>query len=425
MITSEMSYMYRLIDEGMSIAAVARLLGRSRQTLYNWLKRGREPAVRARRASKLDPFKPYLESRLERFDLPATVLLKEIRERGYTGGMTILREFVAAIKERQVRRLVDRFETEPGRQTQMDWASCGTIVHNGRRRRLSLFVLVLGYSRTIWASFAVSERRPVVLELLEQGFRELGGVSRELLVDNFKQAVEVARTPEKPAKLQKEFASFADHWGFEVIASPPYWPRAKGKVERAIQYLKQSFLEGREFEDLDQLNAQLRQWLAEVANVRIHGTTRERPIDRLGADQAVMLPLVNRPFPAAERYQRRADHDARISYAGVRYSVDPEILKGRRGVPVEVCVGTDGRLRIYNQDHLVGEHQIVPAGSPPQDDPCHAEARRRLAQRPTWKRPQGRTPRFDQAVHEIDVELLLASAPAVEDRPLAAYEGSA
>ncbi len=426
MILSEKVRMYRFIEEGLTIAEIARRLGRCRQTLYNWLSRDKEPAERPRRGSKLDEFKPYLESRLERFDLPATVLLREIKAQGYTGGITILRDFVAQVKEREVRRLVDRFETEPGRQAQMDWASCGTIVHQGRRRRLSLFVVVLGYSRTIWAQFVVSERRPVMMGLLEKAFGQLGGVPRELLIDNLKQAVEVARSPDQPAKIQKEFLSFADHWGFEVVACPPYWPRAKGKVERAISYLKASFLEGREFADLEDLNAQLRQWLAEVANVRIHGTTGERPVDRLAADQAALLPVEDRrPYPATERSTRRVDHDARVSFGGVRYSVDPRIVQGRRGLQVEACVGTDERLRIYHEGRLVGEHRLRPSGSPPQEDPRHAEARRALRQTPSWQRPRGSAPQFEQLVEEVDLSLLLASAPSVQQRPLAAYEGGA
>lgn len=425
MIASEKSLMYRWIEEGLPIAEIARRLGRCRQTLYNWMKRDETPEEPAPRASKLDPYKAHIDSRLERFDLPATVLRREIRAQGYRGGITIVREYVAQVKQRQVRRLVDRFETEPGRQAQLDWASCGTILHQGRRRRLSLLVVVLGYSRTIWARFVVSERRPVLMKLLEQAFSELGGVARELLIDNFKQAVEVARTAEEPAKLQKEFASFAEHWGFEVVACPPYWPRAKGKVERVISYVKSSFLEGREFVDLEDLNAQLRAWLCEVANVRIHGTTGERPVDRLAADREAMLPLGQRPYPVTSRSTRRADHDARISYGGVRYSVDPRILQGRRGVEVEACVGTDERLRLYYDGQVVGEHRLMPSGSPPQDDPRHAEARRALRQMPLYQRPHGNTPRFDQLVEQVDLEALVAGAPQVQQRPLSAYEGGA
>ncbi len=414
--------MHQLLREGVKKAEIARRLGLSRQTIYNWLKSGNEEEKPARRASKLDPFTSYINSRLERFDVPATVLLEEIRARGYDGGITILRDYVASIKDRHVRRIVDRFETEPGRQAQVDWASCGTILHRGRRRRLSLLIVVLGYSRTIWAQFVVSERRPVLLELLEGAFHALGGVPRELLFDNLKQVVAETRREDTPAVIQQRFAAFAEHWGFQTVVSPPYWPRAKGKVERAIQYVKSSFLEGRSFSDLDELNAQLRCWLAEVANVRIHATTKERPVDRLAADLSAMLPLCDTtPFPAVTVAQRLADHDARISYLGVRYSVDPEILTGRRGSnSVEVHHSTDDRIRIFSGGLLVGEHWVLPSGSPPHDDPLHAAKRRRLRQLPTWARGKGTAPRFDQQPPDLDD--LTALAPQVAERPLSMYE---
>lgn len=415
--------MHRQIEEGVPIAEVARRLGRSRQTIYNWLKEKEEKPIQRKRASKLDPFRAYVESRLERFDLPATVLLGELREQGYKGGITILRELVGSIKARHVKRLVDRFETEPGRQAQVDFASCGTIWHRGRRRRLSLVAVVLGYSRVLWARFVVSERRPVLMETLEDAFRDLGAVPRELLFDNLKQVVVSPRSADAPAVIQEGFRSFAEHFGFAVVASPPYWPRAKGKVERAIGYVKTSFLEGRSFGDLEDLNAQLRIWLAEVANVRRHGTTGERPCDRLAADLEAMLPLAAiGPYPSLLVATRHADHDARISYQGVRYSVDPEILGGRRGEAVEVRVGTDERLRVFHRDRLVGEHVLVPAGSPPQDDPLHAAKRRQLRQQPTWKRPSGKAPRFDQQVEETPSWSGLGEAPSVAVRPLATYE---
>lgn len=416
--------MERLLREGETITSVARRLGRSRQTIHNWIKaeKSGKSSAKPKRVSKLASYRAYIESRLEKFDLPAPSLLAELRERGYSGGITILRELMARIKERHVRRLVERFETEPGLQAQVDWASCGTIEHHGRRRRLSLLVVVLGHSRTIWARFVVSERRPILIELLEQAFHALGGVPRELVFDNLKQVVETPRSSKSPAHIQREFLAFAEHWGFEVVACPPYWPRAKGKVERAVGYVKRSFLEGRSFADLDDLNAQLRVWLATVANVRLHGTTRERPADRLAADQTGMLPLAGRrAFPSLVVRERLADHDARISYDAVRYSVDPTILTGRRGEPVEVHLGTDSVLRIYHQGRLVGEHPQAPPGSPPQDDPLHAAARRRLRQRPPRERPHGKTLRFEQ-LPEASVLDRLPPPPAVALRPLAAYE---
>ena len=243
MLSTERVVMQRFLSEESTIAEVARRLGRSRQTIYNWINKEEEP-VRRTRMSKLDPYRTYIKSRLERFDLPATVLLRELRAKGYDAGITNLRDFAAKIKKRHVRRLVDRFETEPGRQAQVGWASCGTIMHEGRRRRLSLLTVVLGYSRTIWAEFVVSERRPVMVDLLERCFRDLGGIPRELLFDNLKQVVDKPRTADSPAKIQQGFQVFADHWGFETVACPPYWPRAKGKVERAIQYIEEASSKG-------------------------------------------------------------------------------------------------------------------------------------------------------------------------------------
>ncbi len=410
--------MKQLLEEGLSVTEVARRMCCSRQTIYNNMDREDDEVEFRRRTSKLDDHRRYIESRLERFDLPATVLLQELRERGYDGGITILREAVAEIKQRQVQKVVDRFETEPGRQGQVDWGSCGTIWHQGRRRKLSLLAVVLGYSRTTWARFVVSERRPVLTVLLEQAFSELGGAPRELLFDNLKAVIARPRHEDTAAVVQPGFSDFADHWGFEARACPPYWPRAKGKVERAVGYIKKSFLEGRSFTDLDDLNAQLRFWLARVANVRRHGTTGARPVDRLADDQAAMLDLVT-PYPKVEVKRRLADWDARISFIGVRYSVDPSILGARRGTPVEVHVGADERLRIYHDGRLVGEHALAPKGSPPQDDPAHARARRKLREEPT-ARLRGRAPRFEQRhQHETDWAEM---APSVASRSLHVYE---
>ncbi len=137
-----------------------------------------------------------------------------------------------------------------------------------------------------------------------------------------------------------------------------------------------------------------------------------------------MLPVeAGRAFPMMEIEPRRADHDGRISFRGVRYSVDPEILSGRRGEPVEVRVGTDERLRIYHGDRLVGEHRLMPAGNPPQDDPVHAAARRRLRQQPRWKGSPGSGPHFEQVTAQGDASWQ-AQAPMVAVRPLVAYEAA-
>jgi len=158
------------------------------------------------------------------------------------------------IREEFTRDVVGRFETEPGRQAQVDWGECGFIVSHGRRRKLYLFVLVLGYSRYTWAEFTTSTRRSELLRLMEKAFREIGGVPREVLVDNMKQAIDKCRRQEQSAIVNSGFEELSRWCDFNVTACPPYWPRAKGKVERGVGYIKHSFLEGREFGDMDDLN---------------------------------------------------------------------------------------------------------------------------------------------------------------------------
>jgi transposase len=150
-------------ENGMPVARIAVRYGISRQSVYNVMNGSSGGRERVPRASVLDPFKPYVRSRLARFDLPATVLLREIQRQGYGGGISVLKEFVVGVKTELVRLVIERFETLPGVQAQVDWGECGTIVEVGVSRRLYLFVFVLGFSRVTFARFTTSMRQPELL----------------------------------------------------------------------------------------------------------------------------------------------------------------------------------------------------------------------------------------------------------------------
>jgi transposase len=416
-----------LAQEGVPKARIAERFGISRQTVYNHLKRtGPFPRPRPRRGSKVDPFKKYIRARLESFDLPGTVLFNELKARGYRGGLTILREFVRPLKEEFVRRVTERFETLPGQQAQIDWGECGMITVGGERKKLYVFVMVLGYSRMMYARFTTSSRLPVLLACLTRAFGVLG-IPREILVDNMKQAVEQHDVTTGVVRWNKQFLDFAEHHGFLPVASPPYWPRVKGKVERGVGYIKTSFLEGRSFSDLDDLNRQLGVWLDTVANVRTHGTTRERPVDR----QARELPYLRR-FAAVPAYDvrpleiRQVPSDSHISYHGVPYSVDPTAV-GR-----SVSVRAEGEnvgdaFSVYLGDRLVARHRRCRRGSARVTLPEHAEAIRRLTRGNghRTRRRRGAQPHFVQRASAEEMLLLdriHCSAPEVEVRSLEFYE---
>jgi len=387
-----------LAGQGVQKSKIAQQLGVSRQTVYNHLQREDPfPKERPKRSSKLDPYKEYIRARLERFDLPAPVLLKELVGKGYAGGITILREYVKPLKEEFVRRVTERFETLPGEQAQMDWGECGTIEVGGERRKLYVFVVVLGYSRMLYARFTTSTRLPVLLRCLVAAFERLG-IPTELLVDNMKQAVDQHDVSTGTVHWNATFLDFAAHHGFLPVASPPYWPRVKGKVERGVGYVKASFLEGRSFVDLEDLNHQLEVWLDSVANVRVHGTTQARPVDRYAQELPHLRPLAGVPVYDVRPVEiRQVPSDCHISYHSVPYSVAPEAV-GRTVIVRPEGEEVGAVFSVYLGDTQVARHYRRSKGHLAVTLPEHQQAIRaftRGASAPGTRR-RGRTPRFEQ-----------------------------
>lgn len=385
-----------LAGQGVSKTKIAQKFGVSRQTVYNRLASNElRPASRGPRASKLDPFKAYIRARLEKFDLPAPSLLRELRGRGFTGGVTILRQYMAPLKAEYTRRVTERFETMPGQQAQIDWGECGTVEVGGERRKLYVFVMVLGYSRMMYAHFTTSTRIPVLLACLLKAFDRLG-IPAELLVDNMKQAVETHDVESGVVRWNPAFLDFVHHHGTTPLASPPYWPRVKGKVERGVGYVKGSFLEGRAFVDLEDLNQQLEVWLDTVANVRVHGTTKARPVDRFVEDQEAMQPLAVVPaFDARPVEHRCVGNDCHFSYGSVLYSVHPDAAE--RTVTVRPAGDHVGAVfTVYLGDQVVARHRRRPKGSLRVTLPEHARLIREHVRRPGAARSPRRAPAFEQ-----------------------------
>jgi transposase len=267
--------------QGLSIKAIARKLGISRNAVRRALRRDGPPtrAPQRRPPSKIEPFKDYLLARLAEFpELSTVVLFEEIQALGYTGGLTILRNFTRPYRVRR-REPVVRFETPPGHQAQVDWAHLGIHVLDGIQTPLHLFVMVLGFSRALYAEVVTSTDIQTFLRLHVRAFESFGGIPEEILYDNQKQVV-LSRTADGP-RFHPEFLSFSGQFGFKARLCRPYRARTKGKVERSIGYVKDRFFCGRTFTDLADMNHQLACWLAEVANEREHATTGEAPSLRL------------------------------------------------------------------------------------------------------------------------------------------------
>lgn len=299
----------------MGIRAIARELEVSRNTVRRVL-RGQAPrryGPRGPRATKLDSYRAYVCARVQAagvLRLPAPVLLREIREQGYEGSLTQLKAYLTQLRPAKKEEALVRFETEPGRQMQVDF-----VVFKRCGMRLAAFVATLGYSRMSFVRFVADETWPTVKACLEAAFGYFGGVAREVLFDNMKTVVlERNAYGRGQHRLHPGLLALSRDLGFAVRLCRPYRAKTKGKVERFNRYLRESFynplvtrLQADVALDIETANVEVLKWLRDVANVRDHKGTAERPLDRLEADQRSMLPYepALAPLEAAARVRLR------------------------------------------------------------------------------------------------------------------------
>lgn len=218
------------------------------------------------RPSMLDPHRAFVEQMLaEHPRLLATRLYEMLRARGYRGSVVQLRRLVARTRPRHHEAYL-RLDTPPGEQAQADWASFGYLEIGRARRRLSLFVMVLSWCRAIFARFTLDQQMESFLRCHHEAFAAFGGVPRQILYDNLKSVV-LERDGDR-VRFHPRILALSAHYHFEPRPCAPYRGNEKGKVERAIRYIRGSFFAARRYKDLEDLNRQLALWLDEVTLAR-------------------------------------------------------------------------------------------------------------------------------------------------------------
>lgn len=244
---------------------------------------------------------------------------------------------------------VQRYETKPGYQAQVDWKICEYIDLNGVVRKIPVFAMVLGYSRAMYIEFTKRCDIHSFLRCMVNALEYFGGVPKTMLTDQMKTVILGMGDNRKP-RWHPLFEDFAATVGMVPKVCRVRRPQTKGKVERTVRFIEQNFMPGRRFTDVEDLNRQARQWCDEQ-NRRIHGTTGERPIDRLVEEQLGTLPPAD--HLAKYRFEvRKASRDGFVSYDGVRYGI-PWQYSGR-----EVKVrDINGFIEIYWEKELIAQHK--------------------------------------------------------------------
>ena len=339
-------------ERGLSFGQIGRDLGLDPETVAKYARSASFPRRgNAKRASKLDPFKPVINRWLERHPYSATQILQRLRgEEGYTGGFTILKEYVRAVRPVRHPAFLS-LAFAPGEAAQVDWGCAGMICLGATRRRLSFFLMVLCHSRMAYVQFTCGEGLEHFLACHQNALEFFGGTPGVILIDNLKTGVLRHLCGEK-AVFHPRYLDFAAHYGFEPRACNVRKANEKGRVENGVGYVKKNFLAGLELPgSLGAINTAARQWLDSIANVRIHGETHKPPQELFTIEKRALRPLP--PVAADTSVTRlvRVTNRCRVVLDTNRYSV-PSLYASQR---LTLHVFAD-RLCLYHAHNMVASH---------------------------------------------------------------------
>jgi len=378
------------------VGTIARQLGLHHGTVRRALRRcGVAQPVRRRRPSKLDPYLPFLTRTLQQYpELTASRLYAMARERGYQGSPHHFRHLVALHRPRPVAEAYLRLRTSPGEQAQADWAHFGKLRIGQAERPLMAFVMVLSWSRSIFLRFFLGSGMANFLRGHVAGFQAWGGCSRVVLYDNLRSAVLERRGD--AIRFHPTLLALAAHHRFEPRPVAVARGNEKGRVERSISYIRQSFFAARQWTDLDDLNAQAAQWCEGIAADRRCPEQPELSVrEAFEQERKMLLPLPEVVFPTDEIQVVAVGKTPYVRFDGNDYSVPH--TRVRRSLMV---VASPDQVRVVEGLEVVARHRRSYGHHEQIEDPAHLEelvaTKRAAAEHRGLDRLQQAVPRSQQ-----------------------------
>ena len=365
----------RLNHRGWSDRQIARHLRIDRVTVKKYLQNpDRKFKKPERRSSKLDPYLHQIDQWLDKDpEVKATVVLQRLRSNGFTGQITIVRDLLRKIRGPQKQRTAYiRFESEPGQQMQIDWGHFGSLTYGHTNRKLYALAVLEAYSRMLYVEFTHSQKQQALHRCLLNAFFFFGGTTEEIVVDNMLTAV--IERQGSLVRFNDAFLDFLRHFNISPVACNPGAPHEKGKIEAAIKYVRRNFWPLRAFEDLDDLQAQLRQWLDTVANVRVHQTTGQQPIERF--NDVKLNPLPDLVPDCREVSLLKVHKDFAVRFDGNTYTTPPWTVGKKLTVKADMATVT-----IYHGSKKIVAHQRCWQRHCRIENKAHTEQVKRLKKR--------------------------------------------
>ena len=340
--------------EKLSGRMIAQRLHCSRHTVAAALALEQPPAHQAaQRGRLLTPYVDQIQKLLAKYpDLSAVRIREEIARgpQGYQGGACTLRRYLRQVRPARG-RVYQEVVYQPGQAMQVDWGECGHVQVGSTRRKVSVFVAVLCYSRLLYIEFTLSQRKAEFYRGLVNALTFFGGSPRQLIFDNLKAAV--LNGSGRSACLHPEFLALCGYFCMQAVACARRDPESKGVVEGNVRYVKHNALAGRA-EELTRFADYLTltpYWRDQVANVRLHESTHEKPVERFQQERGLLRPLPGIPFDTDEVVPAVVSPHARIAFDGNRYSVPPEFV--RRTITIRA---DRDELRLLHEGQVVAQH---------------------------------------------------------------------
>jgi transposase len=333
---------------------IARRLHCSRDTVADALNQEQPPvSAPRRRKCRLDPYVERIQELLAKNpDLSAVRIHEEIARgpNGYTGSASAVRRCVHRLRPARG-RVYQEVHYEPAQAMQVDWGDCGSVQVGSTKRQVSVFVAVLCYSRMLYIEFTLSQRKAEFYRALVNALTFFGGSPRAVIFDNLKAAV--LNGSGRSACLHPEFLALCGYFCMQPIACARRDPESKGIVEGGVRYVKHNALAGRADELLrfEDYLALAPAWRDQVANARLHESTRERPLDRFEQERKLLRPLPAIPFDTDEVVPAVVSPHARVAFDGNRYSAPPQFVRK----PLTLRASRD-ELRLLHEGQVVARH---------------------------------------------------------------------
>lgn len=356
--------------EHWKVGTIASTLGVHPDTVRRAIEIERFRTATARpRATKLDPFLPFVRETLERYPrLRSTRLYEMLRTRGYDGSAIQLRRLVQRLRPEPPAEAYLRLRVMPGEQGQADWGCFGWVGTGRTRRPLSCFVMVLSWSRAIHALFTLDQTLESFVRGHIEAFAAFGGVPRTVLYDNLKSAVLERRGD--AVHFHPRLLELCGHYHYAPRPCAPARGNEKGRVERQIQYLRTSFFAARSFRDVDDLNGQFLKWRDEVAHPRrCPGDETVTVAQALERERRYLLPLPEHRFESDHVRTVSSGKTPYVRFDRNLYSIPHELV--RRTLTL---VASPTSVRLVDGQHEVARHARSYGTGDTVEDPAHIAA---------------------------------------------------